>query len=339
MRNFVRLAEGLQVEPLLEQLAKHPHLWNLDTERSKYPGSAHREAQQILVRWAGERTIEAAFRDLDAVDCEGGEPLIEQLNPLYFALGKAIGETGDFGRVMITRLPPGGAIARHLDEGLYADHYDRFHICLQADPGSTFICGGEAQVMLPGEAWWFNHKREHQVVNEGRLERIHLIVDVQAPAYRSRRGITYQAELVADLWPEFDPLLKRHWSEIAHYADIPLEVDRETYEGMERAGALRCYTARAAGNLIGYVVFFVRRNIHYSSSLQALQDVLFLDPHYRRGMAGATLIRVAETRLRAEGVQVIYHHVKRTNRVGELLVRLGYELVDEVYAKRLDKKG
>jgi hypothetical protein len=37
-------------------------------------------------------------------------------------------------------------------------------------------------------------------------------------------------------------------------------------------------------------------------------------------------------------VQVVYHHAKRTNRVGELLERLGYELVDEIYAKRLENK-
>jgi GNAT superfamily N-acetyltransferase len=86
------------------------------------------------------------------------------------------------------------------------------------------------------------------------------------------------------------------------------------------------------------VIFFLRPNMHYRRSLQAAQDVLYLHPDYRRGMAGVTLIRVAETRLRAEGVQVIYHHAKRTNRVGELLERLGYEHVENVYAKRLDKK-
>ena len=132
------------------------------------------------------------------------------------------------------------------------------------------------------------------------------------------------------------PLLQAHWREIAHYQDIELKPDVETYARLQAAGQLRCYTARDSGRLIGYVVFFVRPNPHYATSLQAHQDVLFVALDYRKGMVGVRLIRFAEQRLKAEGVQVIYHHAKRTNKVGELLKRLGYELVDEIYAKRLD---
>lgn len=154
-------------------------------------------------------------------------------------------------------------------------------------------------------------------------------------------------ELLSGLWVEMRPLLEAHWAEISRYKDIELEPDEEAYAAAEEAGLLRTYTARLPvrpdagvdrGRLVGYVIFFLRPNMHYRRSLQAAQDVLYLHPDYRRGMAGVTLIRVAETRLRAEGVQVIYHHVKRTNRVGELLERLGYEHVENVYAKRLDKK-
>jgi GNAT superfamily N-acetyltransferase len=150
--------------------------------------------------------------------------------------------------------------------------------------------------------------------------------------------IAIAEELLSGLWVEMRPLLEAHWEEISRYKDIELEPDVEAYAMAEAGGLLRTYTARAAGRLAGYVIFFLRPNMHYRRSLQAAQDVLYLHPDYRRGMAGVTLIRVAETRLRAEGVQVIYHHVKRTNRVGELLERLGYEHVENVYAKRLDKK-
>jgi GNAT superfamily N-acetyltransferase len=148
--------------------------------------------------------------------------------------------------------------------------------------------------------------------------------------------IEVREEDLTSLWDEAMPLFEAHWREIAHYQDIVLDIDREAYAALERADVIRMWTARAAGRLVGYVIFFVRPNMHYRASKQALQDVLFLLPEYRRGPAGLTLIRVAETRLRDEGVQVVYHHAKRTNRVGELLGRLGYELVDEIWAKRLD---
>lgn len=147
---------------------------------------------------------------------------------------------------------------------------------------------------------------------------------------------SYAEELVSELWEEALPLLQAHWREIAHYQDIELKPDIEAYAKLESVGALRCYTAREECELIGYVVFFVRSNPHYMQSLQAHQDVLFVLQHWRKGMIGVRLIRYAEGKLRAEGVQVIYHHAKRTNQVGKLLERLGYELVDGIYAKRLD---
>lgn len=148
--------------------------------------------------------------------------------------------------------------------------------------------------------------------------------------------ITYQQEKVSEIWDELMPLLFAHWTEIAHYQDISLDPDVEAYAKVEEMGALRCYTARADGLLVGYVVFFVRHNLHYRVSFQAVQDVLFLSPEYRHGGAGVKLIRYSERQLAEDGVQAVYHHAKRTNQVGKLLLRLGYEHIDEIYGKRLD---
>jgi hypothetical protein len=145
-------------------------------------------------------------------------------------------------------------------------------------------------------------------------------------------------EKICTLWDEALPLLESHWREITHYADIPLDPDKDMYNQMEEIGALRCFTARAQGRLVGYAVFFIRHNLHYRSSLQAMQDVLFVLPEHRARL-GVKLIRESERLLTSAGVQVLYHHVKRTNKVGELLVRMGYELIDEIYGKRLDQEA
>lgn len=151
-------------------------------------------------------------------------------------------------------------------------------------------------------------------------------------------SLDFAQERMADLWPELAPLLEKHWREVAHYPDIALEPDYLGYDAMETAGAVRAYTARHYGRLIGYVIYFVRANLHYRSSFQAWQDVLFVDPAHR-GRIGMKLLRWSHDRLRDDGVQVVYQHVKAkpTLDFGPALERMGYELVDKIYAKRLDQ--
>ena len=53
--------------------------------------------------------------------------------------------------------------------------------------------------------------------------------------------------------------------------------------------------------------------------------------------AGERFIRYCDEQLRAQGVQAVYHHVKAKQSFGPTLTRQGYELVDLIYAKRLDR--
>lgn len=146
--------------------------------------------------------------------------------------------------------------------------------------------------------------------------------------------IAYARESVADVAAEIQPLLEAHWREIAHYQDIALKPDWDFYR---QAKTVRVYTARADGTLIGYGVFFVSHNKHYMGSLQAVQDILFVAPEYRGRTVGPRLIRFCEDMLREEGAQCVYHHVKVAHDFGPLLRAMGYEEVDTIWAKRLDK--
>jgi GNAT superfamily N-acetyltransferase len=147
---------------------------------------------------------------------------------------------------------------------------------------------------------------------------------------------TFGRENLADVWDEATPLLEAHYHEIAHFQDIPLCPDRGRYEEMERRGALRVFTLRHSNELVGYAVYLVSAALHYSTSLQAFQDVVYLKPEYRGKMAGAHLIARADQCLKQEGVQVVYQHVKVAHDFAPLLLRLGYELVDQIYARRLN---
>jgi hypothetical protein len=148
--------------------------------------------------------------------------------------------------------------------------------------------------------------------------------------------ISFQIEKLSEIWQESIPIQVAHWDEIAHYKDIKLDPDYSSYLELERAGITHCHTVREDGRLVGYVVFFARPNLHYQQSFQAIQDVIFLSPAHRRGRTGIEMINRSDLILASEDVQVVYHHCKHGSNMGILLRYLGYELIDEVWGKRLD---
>lgn len=135
---------------------------------------------------------------------------------------------------------------------------------------------------------------------------------------------------------EMEPLLKAHYLEIAHYQDIELDVDWQNYFTIQNMGMFRAFTARdGSGKLIGYNCFFVKQNLHYRKSLQAANDVIFIDKAHRG--FGAKFIDWCDQMLRAEGVQVVAHHVKAAHDWSPMLERMGYEFQDKIMTRRLDR--
>jgi hypothetical protein len=157
--------------------------------------------------------------------------------------------------------------------------------------------------------------------------------------------IAFQRETFDAFYLEALPLLQLHKDEISAYADIPLDVDIDRYREMEMLDGLRIFTARIpleerglsnGGELVGYAAFMVGPNAHYKSSLQAVQDVIYVSQEHRGGRAGIGLIRFSEAALAKEGVQVVYHHVKLKHpMLGKILAKEGYEPVEQIFAKRI----
>lgn len=190
MNHFARIAEGIDVQPLLAAIEANPKLWEEITARQKTPGSPHHDTQAIILRWCESQTIQSVFTDIPAVDYPAYAKLPEA-RPLMNKVFE-LAEGFELGRVIIADLKPGGKIDKHLDEGAYADYYDRFHLVLTSDPGNRFFVeyapGCQEWVeMKPGELWWFNHKQPHFVENESSSGRIHLIVDMVSPKWRRWR--------------------------------------------------------------------------------------------------------------------------------------------------------
>jgi hypothetical protein len=193
--DILRLMKGLDVRPLERALEREEALFKEITARQDTAGSYHQDTETIFIRWTKEQTVYAAFNDLVAVDYPAVKNLPELTRPLVQIMQTLqVRRAEDIGRILIVRFKPKGFIAPHIDEGAYADHYERVHLSITSEPGNHFMVEsdpdrGEFVHMEPGSLYWFNHKKKHSVVNFSDKPRIHMIVDAVIPALRREREL------------------------------------------------------------------------------------------------------------------------------------------------------
>lgn len=177
MNNFQCLASNVDVIPLMNAIMRDPALWNQHTLRTAHPGTAHSQVDDIWLRFNETEDPEAVVDDKECVNYPAWWAL-PQARPIIFDLMRRI-EGERLGRVLVTRLRPGGKIDPHVDGGAPATYYDRFHVVLNAAPGCLFRAGDEKVQMATGQVWWFDNTKEHEIINNGADDRIHLIVDIR----------------------------------------------------------------------------------------------------------------------------------------------------------------
>src|SRR5579863_4926025 len=107
---------------------------------------------------------------------------------------------------------------------------------------------------------------------------------------------------------EMRPLWAQHDEEIPQLR-MSLDPNLSMYTSAARAGTMRIYTARIADLIVGYQVFFVMKHPHRQYSLEANQDILWLDPELRKGFVGIKFMKWADELLRREGVMVIHRQI------------------------------
>lgn len=136
----------------------------------------------------------------------------------------------------------------------------------------------------------------------------------------------FARESIADMVGEAEPLLRLHYDEIAWKKEkIPLAPDWNQYAMLELQGKLLCFSGRVGGKLKGYSAFFFAPLMHYSHTMAAVNDIIFLHPDYRSAGYGAGLIQYAERELKALGAVAISYHIKTKLDWSPLVAKLGYE--------------
>lgn len=196
MNNFLRIAEGIDVSPLLLAIHRKSHLWQEDTFLRHYPQGPFGEVETIFLRFPervilpdgeeGEKML-ALYKENKLPGYDQHESIdypayveLPEFRPVVMALMARIGGTR-LGRVMINKVNPGGRIFRHADSPEHCRYWNnRMHVVLQSGRGNDFECDGEHVWMRPGEVWFFRHDLPHEVVNNSDSARIHLLVDIKS---------------------------------------------------------------------------------------------------------------------------------------------------------------
>lgn len=189
MKNFLQIAAKVPVLPLMlaiQRLEKSHGVWKADTYLRDYPQGPFANTESIILRFPARsvhETEEALEEHLENFDQHENidQPVFKSLpeaRSLIFNLMAAV-EGERLGRVMINKLIPGGSIFPHADTPVHACYWDRFHVVLQSGPGATLRCGDETIHMETGSIWWFNNRLEHEAINAGADDRIHLVIDIR----------------------------------------------------------------------------------------------------------------------------------------------------------------
>lgn len=189
MRNFQRIATGVNMMGVQQELNHNDYLWNQNTFRTKYEGTPHVDVDDIWLRFSAQDKLDVT--NASEVMSDTGPVwyppvrVLPSLKPIVLDLMRAVNGY-ELGRMLITRIKPGGRILPHADsEGAYvnSDDMQRYHVVVQGLEGSHFACGaapdGDVVQMLTGEVWWSNVRKVHEVHNKSADDRIHLLVDVR----------------------------------------------------------------------------------------------------------------------------------------------------------------
>lgn len=192
MRNFLKLAQGVNVLPLLHAVHRQDYLWNENNLRTTHVQSPHTEVDDIWLRFNDltkykklpkkkDQSEYAGIIDEHESICYPAWFKLPEAHPLIFDLMRMVNGIR-LGRVLITRLAPGKSIAAHVDGGEHAAYYERYHLILQNSPGSNFRAGDETICMRAGDLYWFDNSKEHEVINRSADDRVTLIVDIRCAA-------------------------------------------------------------------------------------------------------------------------------------------------------------
>jgi hypothetical protein len=133
---FRLLAKGLDVSRMNAELGAHPELWDAHKERRVAPGSPHGGMRDIWVRYNDRRPFERVG-NFTAIN--------DRHVPIWYDAAKLLPSVKEFALdltqktraemlcgVLISKIPPGAGIERHVDRGWHAENTSKLYLALRS---------------------------------------------------------------------------------------------------------------------------------------------------------------------------------------------------------------
>lgn len=158
---------------------------------------------------------------------------------------------------------------------------------------------------------------------------------------RTGATISYQIESYDQVIADAEKMFAAHWDEIAsHKEDRRLKPDLALRKLAEANGRLVIATARDAGRLIGYIDWFVYRDMNSSETMTCETDVYFVEDRPNRSLIMLAMIRNSLRHLAGMGVTYVRPRTKfKTEGLGRgagpIWRALGFKPNEVIYSKIL----
>jgi len=147
--------------------------------------------------------------------------------------------------------------------------------------------------------------------------------------------VEYKEERLHNFLDEMRGLLEGHYDELSVTKEFALKPNYDRYLELQDEGSLFCLTCRKDGELIGYILYFLYRHMHYWDCLTAMEDLYFIRKNERQGRIGLKLFTEAEKALKEHGVNRINISCKVHLDHTKIFEHLGYKFIEKHFCKLL----
>ena len=147
-------------------------------------------------------------------------------------------------------------------------------------------------------------------------------------------------ERLADIEDEIRPVHEAHYSETeTRYLDVPFLPDYERYKEVEARNQFVMFTVRRSSTIVGYLQYYVYRDMHSQGTFTAREDAFYLAPESRGKGLAPQILSYAEHCLQQLGCRYVGMSSKAPSGgvdMGRFLSDRGYREVAIYYVKELE---
>ncbi len=152
--------------------------------------------------------------------------------------------------------------------------------------------------------------------------------------------LTLGVEKLGQIHEEVRPLHAAHYAETETlYLDTPFDPDYARYAAMEELGNFVLVTARWEAELIGYIQYYVFRDMHTQGAYMAREDAMFIVAKARGNKLAPRMLAYSEHVMAGLGCTFIGMTSKGPvggPEIGQFLESKGYRPVAMFYGKKLE---